>query len=304
MSASHHHGPGDSRLGHQRLQAPGTWSLGFAVLLTLGFAVVELVAGAWSGSLALISDAGHMATDASGLLIALVAQFVARRPASGRFSYGYGRIEAIAAFVNGLLLLVMTGWILAEAIQRFDHPPAIHVDILIAVAVSGLMVNLLVAWALSRDKSDLNTRAALAHVMGDLLGSLAAIVAGVAIWLGAPLWIDPLLSILISLLIVRSAWAVLGDATGVLMEAAPQSVHLAEVQNSLERLPGVIGVHNLHIWSLAPSQLALSAHLHLRDMNAWPSAHEQALASLASFGIDHATLQPEAPPSPGQGAFE
>jgi len=279
-------------------------SLGLAVLLTTGFALVELTAGLVSGSLALISDAGHMATDASGLLIALSAQYVARRPPTARFSYGFGRIEAIAAFVNGLLLLAMTAWIVVEAAQRFSDPPTINVQVLLSVAVLGLLVNLLVAWSLSNDRDDLNTRAALAHVMGDLLGSVAAITAGLVIWQGGPLWMDPLLSVLISILIVRSAWSVVHDAFRVLMEGTPLSVEVSEVRGALEGLPQVTGVHNLHLWSLSPSQIALSAHLQVRDLEHWPATLAHAREALRALGIDHATLQPEAAPSPDRGAFE
>ncbi|MEN9830045.1 MAG: hypothetical protein RLZZ409_783, partial [Pseudomonadota bacterium] len=168
MHGLHHHGPLDSEIGHQRRHPVGVKSLGVAITLTAGFSVVELLAGLWSGSLALVSDAGHMATDATALLIALFAQVIARRPATSTFSYGFGRAEALAALINGLVLLGLTLWIVVEAIDRFKSPHAIQSTTLMLVAAIGLLVNLLVAWALSKDRHDLNTKAALAHVLGDL----------------------------------------------------------------------------------------------------------------------------------------
>ena len=181
MHSTHSHGKHDGHLGHQRTNELGLKTLGLAFVLTAFFCVVELLGGLFSGSLALISDAGHMATDATALLIALGAQFIARRPPSVLFSFGYGRIEALAAFVNGLSLLALTCWIVIEAFSRFEEPHAIQSTTLILIAALGLLINLLVAWVLSRDKHDLNTGAALAHVWGDLLGSFAALMSGFAL---------------------------------------------------------------------------------------------------------------------------
>ena len=293
MHSLHHHGPLDSEIGHQRQHPIGIRSLGVAIALTGGFAVVELLTGLWSGSLALVSDAGHMATDATALLIALFAQILARRPATEAFSYGYGRIEALAALINGLVLLALTVWIVVEAIDRFTAPHAIQSTALMAVAAFGLVVNLAVAWALSKDRHDLNTKAALAHVMGDLLGSLAALGSGVALYLGAPNWVDPALSLFICLLIFRSAWAVSRTSFHILMERAPEGIDTTHVFSAMSAVPDVHHVHNLHIWELAPGQVALTAHLQVSDLDKWSLILDQLLAQLHRLGIDHVTLQPE-----------
>ena len=268
-------------------------SLGVAITLTAGFSVVELLAGLWSGSLALVSDAGHMATDATALLIALFAQVIARRPATSTFSYGFGRAEALAALINGLVLLGLTLWIVVEAIDRFKSPHAIQSTTLMLVAAIGLLVNLLVAWALSKDRHDLNTKAALAHVLGDLLGSLAALGSGLALYLGAPNWVDPALSLLICLLIFRSAWAVSRASLNILMEKVPESIDATQVFSAISAVPDVHHVHNLHIWELAPGQVALTAHLQVSRLEKWPETMEKLLACLHQQGIDHVTLQPE-----------
>jgi cobalt-zinc-cadmium efflux system protein len=293
MHGLHHHGPLDSEIGHQRSHPVGIKSLGVAIALTGGFAVVELLAGLWSGSLALVSDAGHMATDATALLIALFAQILARRPATPTFSYGFGRIEALAALINGLVLLGLTIWIVVEALDRFSAPHAIQSTTLMLVAAIGLLVNLVVAWALSKDRHDLNTKAALAHVLGDLLGSLAALGSGLALYLGAPNWIDPALSLLICLLIFRSAWAVSRTSFNILMERAPEDIDARRVFDSMSAVPDVHHVHNLHIWELAPGQVALTAHLQVGNLANWPNTMEKLLACLHDQGIDHVTLQPE-----------
>jgi cobalt-zinc-cadmium efflux system protein len=163
----------------------------------------------------------------------------------------------------------------------------------LVVAGIGLLVNLSVAWVLSRDRHDLNTRAALSHVWGDLLGSLAALIAGVAILFGAPYWVDSLLSLLICILIVRSALAVCRAALGVLMERVPRHLDLMKIFSAMAAVSGVRGVHNLHVWELAPGQVALSAHLDLSDLHQWPSILEQTVAVLSDMGVDHITLQPE-----------
>ena len=293
MHSTHSHGKHDGHLGHQRTNKPGLRTLGLAFVLTAFFGVVELLGGLFSGSLALISDAGHMATDATALLIALGAQFIARRPPSVSFSYGYGRIEALAAFVNGLSLLALTCWIVIEAFSRFEEPHAIQSTTLILIAAVGLLINLLVAWVLSRDKHDLNTGAALAHVWGDLLGSFAALMSGFALLAGAPVWVDPLLSLVICTLIFRSAWGVCRSSFQILMEGVPHQVDLTKVISVVLSIHGVKEIHNLHVWELAPGQVALTAHLQVESMTMWPEMLELLSRSLQQLGIDHMTIQPE-----------
>lgn len=267
-------------------------------MLTTGYAVIELIGGLWSGSLALISDAGHMATDASALMIALGAQVIARRVPTENFSFGYGRVEVLAAFVNGLVLLALTVWIVAEAFQRFAEPHNVKSEALMLIAAIGLVVNLVVAWSLSRDRHDINTRAALAHVLGDLLGSVAALGAGLALWMGAPNWTDPALSLLISVLILRAAWEVTARSFQVLMERTPAHLSLEAVAQSIRKHANVAGLHNLHVWELAPGQVALSAHVDLEELMLWPETLHELMLALHEQGIDHVTLQPERSAAP------
>ncbi len=270
-----------------------------ALLLTLGFALVEAVAGWWAGSLALLADAGHMLTDATALGLAALAAWVARRPPSDRHTYGLVRAEVLAAMVNGLIMLGLIAFIAAEAIARFGNPRAIHGEAVMAVASLGLVINLLVAWRLSRGGHDLNTRAALLHVIGDLLGSVAAITAGAVILLTGWTPIDPLLSLLVAGLILVSAWRLLSEALHVLLEGVPQHIDLKAVGRDLAALGGVRSVHDLHIWTLSSGKVALSAHLDLHRLEDWPRILLEARQLLAQrHGIGHVTLQPEAVDNP------
>jgi cobalt-zinc-cadmium efflux system protein len=294
------HRPGDSR---ERAEAPGhherehrpssTRTLAIAVALTLGFAVVELLAGLWSGSLALLADAGHMVTDSAALLFALAAHVVSRRAVTDRHSYGLARVEVIAAFVNALAMVAVVVWIGVEAIDRLRHPVPVQGASVMAVAAVGLAINVLVAWTLSRDRANVNTRAALVHVMGDLLGSLAAIVAGVVITFGGPLVVDPLLSLFVAALILRSTLGVLRETVLVLLDSVPAGLDYASVGRALAGVPGVVTVSDLHVWSIAPGRTALSAHVLVADAADWPGVLMRVRHALQRFDIDHVTLQPQ-----------
>lgn len=287
------HADGDSHYTHQSRESGGR-ALGFAVLLTIGYAVVEVIGGLWSGSLALLADAGHMATDSAALLFALAANIIARRPASDRHSFGLARAEVIAAFVNAIAMLAVVVWIYIEAIDRIRHPVDVKGGGVFVIAVIGLAVNIAVAWVLSRDRENVNTRAAFIHVLGDLLGSVAAIVAGVVIYFGGPLIADPLLSMFVAALILRSTFGVLKETTFVLMDSVPPGVDYQEVGRRLAAIPGVKSVHDLHVWSMVPGRGALSAHVLVDDIARWPAILRQAREILTrDFGIDHVTLQPE-----------
>ncbi len=289
----HAHGHGDSKHSHDARAVGGRVLLG-AVLLTGGFALVELIGGLWSGSLALLADAGHMATDTAALLFALAANVIARRPASNRHSYGLARFEIIAAFVNALAMLAVVAWLFIEAIHRIAQPVAVHGGSVFWIASLGLMVNVLVAWLLSRDSENVNTRAALLHVLGDVLGSVAAIVAGIVIYFGGPTITDPLLSMLVGGLILRSTLAVLRQTTHVLLDSVPEGVDYARVGRALASIDGIVSVHDLHVWSLVPGRGALSAHVLVSDIELWPIILHRARHQLQrDFGIDHITLQPE-----------
>ena len=289
----HAHLKGDAKHTHSftgRKQSVLAWALG----LTLSFAGVEVAFGFLSNSLALISDAGHMVTDAAALGLALLAQVIARRPPSPRHSFGFGRAEALAAFVNGLAMLCVVGWICIEAVLRFSTPQAVHGDTVVVVAVIGLAINVVVAWVLAKDKESVNTRAALVHVMGDLLGSVAAIVAGAVIYFTGWMQIDPLLSVLVSLLILKSTFGVLKDSYHFLMEGVPHQIDYLQVGADVEQIPGVLSVHDLHVWDMSPGQPALIGHVQINELQDWPQVLRAIKAMLLSqHGIDHITLQAE-----------
>jgi cobalt-zinc-cadmium efflux system protein len=273
---------------------PGTWrALTWALALTGAFGVVEAVGGWMAGSLALLSDAGHMFTDTASLGLALLAHWVARRPASSRATYGYARAEVLAAFVNALALLALVVFIVIEAVRRLLVPQPVSGGMVLGIASVGLVVNLAAAWLLSRSGNSLNTRSALLHVLSDMLGSVAAIVAGAVIIATGWMPIDPILSLGVSLLIVRSTWSLLAQSTGVLMEGMPAHLDYETVGRALLRVPGVAAVHDLHVWQMTSERAALSAHLLIGEPTQWPQTLAAAQVLLAAeFHIDHVTLQP------------
>lgn len=279
---------------HVHASEGGNGKLILALLLTLSFTGIEALAGWWSGSLALLSDAAHMFTDSSALGLAAAAAWLARRPPSIRHSYGLVRAEVLAALFNSLMMLVLLGYIVHEAIDRFSSPHAIAGGTVIGVAVIGLGINLLVAWILSRSEHTLNSRAAMLHVLGDALGSVAAISAGIVIVTTGWTPIDPLLSLLVAVLILVSALRLLREVVHVLMEGVPLQIQLESVGHDLAALPGVQRVHDLHVWTLSSGTVALSAHLDIRDLANWLHILAAARDMLAKqHGIAHVTLQPE-----------
>ncbi|MFZ6844278.1 cation diffusion facilitator family transporter [Undibacterium sp. RuTC16W] len=291
----HAHRRGDAQHQHffeNRSQKILTWALG----LTLSFAGVEVGFGFWSNSLALISDAGHMVTDAAALGLALLAQIIAKRPPTAKNSFGFGRAEALAAFVNGLVMLAVVGWIVFEAVQRLSHPESVQGGAVMLVASIGLAINIVVAWVLSHDKESVNTKAALVHVMGDLLGSVAAIISGAVIYYVGWMQIDPILSIFVSLLILKSTFGVLGESYHFLMEGVPHHIDYVQIGDDLEAISGVLSVHDLHVWEMSPGYPALIGHLEIDDLSAWPRILESVKNMLLEkHKIDHITLQAEAP---------
>jgi cobalt-zinc-cadmium efflux system protein len=278
---------------HDHASAP-VRALAIAFAITAGFAVVEAVGGVFAHSLALLSDAGHMITDAAALAAAIFAQKLAQRPPSPRASYGYARAEVLAAFINALVMLLIVAGIVFEAVQRLAHPVPVAGGLLLAIAVVGLGVNVAAAWTLTRAQSSLNLRAALLHVIGDLLGSVAAIAAGVVIATTGWMPIDPILSIAISLLILRSTWRLLRQTSAVLMEGVPAHLDYGEIGRELSRLPGVSNVHDLHVWHMGSEDVALSAHVAIGESRDWPRTLGTAQRMLRErFGITHVTLQPD-----------
>ncbi|TMH27249.1 MAG: cation transporter [Betaproteobacteria bacterium] len=282
---------------HSHVDPPAGEATLRALTLSLGativFAGVEAVGGWFAGSLALLSDAGHMLADAASLGLALLAYWIARRPPSRRASYGYARAEVIAAFVNALALLAVVVFIAIEAVRRLLVPAPVAGGVVLAVAFIGLLVNLGCAWILSRAGTSLNVRGALLHVLSDMLGSVAAIVAGAVILFTGWTPIDPILSLGVSLLILRSGWRLLAQSTGVLMEGVPAHLDYEEIGRALSQLPGIAAVHDLHIWHMSSQRAALSAHLLIREPAKWPETLAAAQRLLADrFHIDHVTLQP------------
>ncbi|MFA6229462.1 MAG: cation diffusion facilitator family transporter [Rhodanobacter sp.] len=284
-SHSHSHDAAPSLRGRKLL---------FAFVLTTVMMVIEVIGGFWSGSLALLADAGHMMVDALALLLAVVAVAMAARPADARRSYGYGRIEVLVGFVNALSQFVLVGWIVYEAIIRLLHPAEILSGVMFFVAVAGLLVNVLVLRTLhGHAHDDVNLAGASLHVLGDLLGSLAAVVAALLIrWFGW-LWADPLLSILVALLILVSAWRLLRRSSHILLEGVPDGLDSEVVAAALSGADPVIrNVHHLHVWQLASGSRMATLHAELHD--AADSAHalraiKQIL--LERFQIQHVTVQ-------------
>src|SRR5207244_6428821 len=268
-------------------------ALVWALVVTGGMALVEVIGAFWSGSLALLSDAGHMATDAAALGLALFAARIARRPPSRRASYGYARAEVLAAFINALALLALVVFIAIEAVRRLLAPQPVAGGAVLAIAFVGLVVNLTSAWMLARAGASLNARSALLHVLSDLLGSVAAIIAGAVIVFTGWTPIDPILSLAVSLLILRTTWRLLAQSAGVLMEGVPAHLSYEEIGRALSQLPGIAAVHDLHIWHMSSQRAALSAHLLIREPAKWPETLAAAQRLLADrFHIDHVTLQP------------
>jgi cobalt-zinc-cadmium efflux system protein len=286
VAHTHSHAP--------RPSDPRTWrALIWALALTGGFGVIEAVGGWIAGSLALLSDAGHMFTDTASLGLALLAYWISRRPPSSRATYGYARAEVLAAFVNALALLALVVFIVIEAVRRLLEPQPVAGGMVLGIAFVGLLVNLLSAWLLSRAGNSLNTRSALLHVLSDMLGSVAAIAAGAVIVFTGWTPIDPILSLAVSLLIVRSTWSLLAQSTGVLMEGMPSHLDYETVGRALLRVPGVTAVHDLHVWQMTSERAALSAHLLIGEPAHWPQTLAAAQLLLADeFHIDHVTLQP------------
>ena len=247
-----------------------------------------------SGSLALYGDAGHMISDATALGFAALAAWVAKQPPSAHHSYGLGRAEVVAAIVNSLVMVAVVVAIAIAAVLRLNSPAPVAGDAVMGVAFLGLLVNIGVAWILSRGEHTLNTRAALLHVMGDLLGSIAALTAGAVVYFTGWTPIDPILSLFICALILYSALRLLREALHVIMEGVPPNLDLREVGQAMAATQGVNSVHDLHIWALSTGKIMLSAHVIIPEMTQW----EDTLESLRDliherFAIDHVTLQPE-----------
>ncbi|HEV7210661.1 MAG TPA: cation diffusion facilitator family transporter [Blastococcus sp.] len=273
--------------------------LGVVLALTVLVLAAEVVGAALSGSLALLADAGHMATDAAGIALALGAVTLAQRPARGRRTFGWQRIEILAAVVNGLLLVAVAVYVLIEAVRRIGHPPDIGAGLMLAVAVGGLVVNLGSMALLHRGRDEsLNVRGAYLEVLGDALGSVAVIVAAVLIattgWTGA----DVVASVAIGFLVLPRAWHLLREALDVLLEAAPRGVDLEDVRAHIAGVDGVLGVHDLHAWTITSGLPVLSAHVVVTDEALAAGHGGRVLDALCAclgehFDVEHCTFQLE-----------
>ncbi len=268
-----------------------------ALVLTGTFMIVEVIGGIISGSLALLADAGHMLTDTMALALAAVAFHVSKRPPDGKLTYGYQRFQILAAFVNGLSLLAMVGWILFEAVNRVITPRDILGETMLVVATAGLVVNLVSFIVLhTGDQENLNIRGAALHVAGDLLGSVAAIVAAVVIIYTGWTLIDPILSVAVAGLILRSAWSLVKRSAHVLLEGAPEWLDRAAMQETIvASVPGVLGIHHVHIWGLTPQQLMLTMHVTLEGPVASQSDLIRNVKRILKheYGIGHSTIEIE-----------
>lgn len=268
--------------------------LWIALILTGVFLIAEVVGGILSNSLALLADAGHMLTDVAALGLSLFVAWFSRRPETDKRTYGYLRLEILAAFVNGAMLLLLSVWIMAEAVMRFREPQPIAGGLMLIVAIVGLLVNVAAAWTLHPSQGgSLNIRGAYLHVLSDLLGSVGTVTAALLVrylgWLEA----DPVASVFVTLLIVRSAWRLVRESVDVLLESTPAHISLGAVRAQLEAIPGVESVHDLHVWTVTSNHIAMSAHAIVREPERQQHVLEHALDAMRLFGIHHVTIQLE-----------
>ncbi|NID14180.1 cation diffusion facilitator family transporter [Luteibacter yeojuensis] len=295
------------RHDHGHVAGSSEKKLLFAFVLTLLMLVLEAAGGLVSGSLALLADAGHMLVDALALLLAFLGARFAARPADARRTYGYGRIEVLAGFVNALTQFALVGFILYEAVQRLFSPEPILSGVMLVVAVLGLVANLVVLRTLhGHDPDDVNVAGASLHVLGDLLGSVGAVLAALAVrWLDWN-WADPVLSILVSLLILRSAWSLVRRSGHILLEGTPEGVDLAVVQRELHAADaGIVDIHHVHVWQVTAGSRMATLHAELAP-GAEQADQARVLAAIKRmlsdrWRVEHATVQFDPGPCPDEG---
>ncbi|WP_167631036.1 cation diffusion facilitator family transporter [Mariprofundus ferrooxydans] len=281
--AHDHHGHSHGHHGHK---------LDLALGLTLLFAIVELIGGLISNSLALLADAAHMSSDVIALALAAFAGRLALKPAHSGMTYGYGRARVLSAQLNGFALWFLSGWITWEAIGRLSAPPAVHGGMVIAIGAIGLIVNLVILTWL-HGEHDINSRAAFWHVVGDALGSVAAVIAGVVIYFTGWMPIDPILSFLVAAILAWGGWRLIRETTAELMEAVPDAIDTEVVEACLKAVPGISDIHHIHLWKLPDGRMGMSAHVEIESMLEWDEILPLLLEKLRKQGVDHATLQPE-----------
>jgi cobalt-zinc-cadmium efflux system protein len=291
MGHSHTHGHSHQHGG----AASNRRRLALTCALSVIYMLAELFGGIFTGSLALLADAGHMLSDAAALLLSLFALWISQRPPTARRTWGYHRTEILAALANGATLVAISVYVLIEAVSRFRHPQPVAAPLMMGIAVGGLAVNLIGLRILSGGKDDnLNVRGAWLHVLTDALGSVQAIAAGAVIWAFGWSWADPVASVLISLLVIYSAWDLLRETLGVLMEGAPRHIDVDVVRDTLCCLPGVVAVHDLHVWTITSGMESLSVHVVVGGEESHGDMLTQVRSTLHDrFGIHHLTVQIE-----------
>lgn len=273
---------------------PVTRKLWVVLVLTGCFMLVEVVGGFLSGSLALLADAGHMLTDVGAIALSLLTAWIAQRPADQSKTYGYMRWEILAALVNGAALVGIAVWVVIEAIGRMGSPPEIDAGIFVAIAATGLVVNLAGLYLLHGSHRDhLNTRGVYLHIMSDLLGSVAALSAAVVVTLTGWTLADPIISVALSLLILAGAWRLVRESTDILLEGVPAHVSMAEVQRRMLAVEGVETVHDLHVWTVTSGMVAMSGHAVVPLLENHPGALERIRHEMSHLGIGHVTIQLE-----------
>ena len=291
----HDHGHGHGHGGHTHAPSAAAdrrW-LTIALALIAGFMAVEVVGGLLAGSLALLSDAAHMLTDAAAIALALLAARIASRPAKGAFTFGFGRAEILSAQVNGAALFLLAGVIAVEGVRRLGSPPDVDAPVVIAIGALGALVNVAAFWALSRsERQSMNVAGARAHVLADLYGSAAAVTAGVAIAAGGPAQVDAIAALTVAALMLRSGWSLLHASARVLLEAAPRGIDPDEVGHALASQKGVVEVHDLHVWEVTSGFPALAAHVTVAAGDDCHGRRRELQDLLRErFGIRHTTLQ-------------
>jgi cobalt-zinc-cadmium efflux system protein len=280
---------------HTQHRAANRKRLALTLLLASAYMVAEIVGGLISNSLALLADAAHMLSDVAALGLSLFAVWVAERPSTSRRTYGFYRTEILAALVNGGALIAISIYIFIEAYRRLQQPPAVMGALMLWVAAGGFLVNLLGLWILHGGREEsLNVRGAWLHVLTDTLGSVGAVAAGGLIWAFGQNWIDPAISALIGMLVIYSAWRLVAESVSVLMENAPRGIDVDELQRVMSNTPGVVNVHDLHVWTITSGLECLSAHTVIEDGQSHGALLKRLRRAVRrQFGIDHITIQIE-----------
>ena len=282
------------RIGHSHIGDASVSSLRIALVITAVFLIVEVVAGLLANSIALLADAGHMLTDVAALSLALFVAWFSKQPSSPQKTYGYLRWEILAAFVNGATLLLISAWILFEAIVRLRTPEPVGSGLMLAAATAGLVANIVAAYVLAgTSKENLNARGAYLHILGDLLAMAGTLVAALLIRYTGWLIADPLASILTTILIMGGAWRLVRESIDILLESTPAHIPMPAVRSQLEAIPGIESVHDVHVWAVTSAVVAMSAHCIVRE----PDQHQHVLEhihdAMRLFGIQHVTIQLE-----------